>query len=88
MQLNCLLYVSKYFEVYRFIFNSERIRSLVDYQAPKDAFRVLLCYKGCGSIYMDNGEIIPFFKGDCIFFPANSLKVKIHGNAHFLDIKG
>ncbi len=83
-----LLARCKYFEVYRMIVNTERCSKLVGYKAHKDSFRVLLCYKGCGSIYMEDGEILPFFKGDCIFFPANSMKIRIHGNAQFLDIKG
>lgn len=78
-----LLARCKYFEVYRMIVTKE-----VNYKAHKDAFRVLLCYKGCGTIHMEDGEILSFFKGDCIFFPANSMKIRIHGKAEFLDIKG
>lgn len=28
-----------------------------------------------------------FFKGDCIFFPADSAEVHLHGQAQFLDIR-
>ncbi len=31
---------------------------------------------------------INVYKGDCIFIPANSTKIKIHGKFQFLDIRG
>lgn len=83
-----LLARCRYFETSRMIVNTERCHQLVGYKAHEDSFRVLLCYKGCGCIQMEDGEMMPFFKGDCIFFPANSMKVRIHGCAQFLDIKG
>jgi len=49
---------------------------------------VLLCTNGCGSIYMEDGSYIQVFRGDCIFFPAESVKVKIHGKLQFLDVRG
>jgi len=83
-----LLCRCKYFEVYRMLLNTERCRNLVDYQADSTSFRVLLCINGCGSLLMDDGDTISFFKGDCVFVPANSVKVRLHGNAQFLDISG
>lgn len=81
-----LLCRCKYFEVYRMIVNTER-RQKVDYSADELGFRVLLCVNGCGSVtYAD--ETFPFYKGDCIFVPANSQSMRIHGLAQFLDVRG
>ena len=81
-----LLTRCKYFEVYRMIVNTER-RQKVHYRADEIAFRVLLCVNGCGTISHENG-IIPFYKGDCIFVPADSETLTIHGQAQFLDVRG
>ena len=66
--------------------NTER-RQVVHYRADSMAFRVLLCINGCGTIRFEKGTI-PFYKGDCIFVPADSCMLTIHGQAHFLDIRG
>ena len=76
----------KYFEVYRMIVNTER-RQRVYYSTDEMTFRVLLCINGCGTMIYDSGEIV-FYKGDCIFVPANSVKLMIHGQAQFLDVRG
>ena len=83
-----LLCRCKYFEVYRMLINTERHRDMVSYETGSDSFHVLLCIGGCGAVYMENGESICFFKGDCIFFPADSAKVKLHGKAQFLEVRG
>lgn len=83
-----LLCRCKYFEVFRMMVNTERCRNFVAYQADELSFRVLLCIDGCGTIICDDGRFLSFFKGDCIFFPANSQKVRIHGKAQFLDVRG
>lgn len=81
-----LLSRCKYFEVHRMLVNTER-KQVVYYRADKLSFRVLLCLNGCGSIIF-GGEMLLFFKGDCIFVPADSEIVKIHGQGQFLDIRG
>lgn len=81
-----LLCRCRYFEVYRMLVNTER-RQRVEYRADELAFRVLLCVGGCGTIAYDGGSI-PFYKGDCIFVPADSVTLTIHGQAQFLDVKG
>lgn len=81
-----LLCRCKYFEVYRMIVNTER-RQKVFYHADKLSFRVLLCVNGCGTIVYDN-ECLNFYKGDCIFVPADSVEMQIHGQAQFLDVRG
>lgn len=82
-----LLCRCRYFEVYRMIINTERTRNMVEYRADSVSFRVLLCINGCGMILFEK-EKLPFFKGDCIFVPAESVIVKIHGQAQFLDVRG
>lgn len=81
-----LLTRCKYFEVYRMLVNTER-RQQVRYRADEVAFRVLLCVNGCGTISYDGGTI-PFYKGDCVFIPADSAVLTIHGQAQFLDVRG
>ena len=81
-----LLCRCEYFEVHRLLTNTERCREMVSYQADSSSFRVLLCIDGCGSIRIGE-EIQEFYKGDCIFVPANSVPMKIHGRAQFLDVK-
>lgn len=83
-----LLCRCRYFEVYRMLVNTERCRNFVEYQADSTSFRVLLCTDGCGSVIYGEKESIFFFKGDCIFVPADSVKLKIHGQAQFLDVRG
>ena len=81
-----LLTRCKYFEVYRMLIDTDR-KQIVRYQADDLAFRVLLCVKGCGVLFYEN-EVQPFYKGDCFFVPANSVEIRIHGMAQFLDIRG
>ena len=81
-----LLSRCKYFDVYRMLVNTER-RQSVTYSSDNLSFRVLLCIKGCGVLKFED-QSLEFFKGDCIFVPADSVEIKIHGHAHFLDIIG
>lgn len=83
-----LLCRCKYFEVYRMLINTER-RQIVHYQSDAGSFRILLCVSGCGTIsYKAEGYDLPFYKGDCLFVPADSIKFRIHGQAKFLDVRG
>lgn len=75
----------KYFQVERIILNTERHRDMVSFQTNSLSFHVWLCVDGCGVFFFEN-ETIPFFKGDCIFVPANSVDCKIHGKAQFLKV--
>ena len=72
----------KYFEVYKDRLDS---RDGIEFQNDNKSFRVLLCIEGNGKIIY-NEEQIMFYKGDCIFVPANSVKMKISGNAEILNI--
>ena len=66
------------------IINTER-RQTVTYSTDNLSFKVLLCVQGCGTISYGN-ESMPFYKGDCIFVPANCKLLTIHGQAQFLDV--
>lgn len=75
----------RYFQVERILINTERCRSLVTVKTDSNSFQVLLCVSGCG-VLLSGGEDIPFFKGDCIFFPADSKETRIHGKAQLLKV--
>ncbi len=80
-----LLARCKYFQVERMLLNTEVYRQLTDFQTDKNSFHALLCTEGCGVLF---GEkfMLNFFKGDCIFVPAESIPLKLHGKAQFLNV--
>ena len=80
-----LLTRCKYFQVERMLLNTEIHRTLVPYETGSNSFHALLCLDGCGSI-SGEGFIMNFFQGDCIFIPAESRELKLHGKAQFLDV--
>ena len=49
---------------------------------------MLLCVEGCGSISFGEKEKLLFYKGDCIFVPADSEVLTMHGKAELLDVRG
>ncbi len=81
-----LLVRSKYFETERLLVNTERCRAMVPYQSDSLSFRVLLCVGGCGVLFFDE-EALPFVRGDCIFVPADSTEIRIHGRAQLLSVR-
>jgi mannose-6-phosphate isomerase class I len=42
---------------------------------------------GCGTISYED-ESMNFYKGDCIFVPADTVELNLHGQAQFLDVHG
>lgn len=80
-----LLSRCKYFQVERLLLNTETNRSLVDFQTGGNSFHALLCVDGCGCVSWEGGSL-NFFKGDCIFVPANSTLLKLHGRAQILNV--
>ncbi len=58
---------------------------MADFRTGSNSFQVFLCTAGCGVMFYDNGYI-RFFKGDCIFVPADSVPIKLHGRAQLLKI--
>lgn len=81
-----LLCRCKYFQVERQLINTERCRDMADFQTDDNSFQVLLCIGGCGTMF-GGGEMIHFFRGDCIFIPADSIPLKLHGKAQFLKVR-
>lgn len=82
-----LLCRCEYFQVERMLLNTENYRKMADFFTGNNSFQVLLCTEGCGVIYWRDNGMIPFCKGDCIFIPANSEKLKLHGKAQLLKVE-
>ena len=80
-----LLCRCKYFQVERLLLNTELHRTLTDYRTGANSFHALLCTEGCGVLFGE-GFMLNFFKGDCIFVPAESIPLKLHGRAQLLDV--
>lgn len=78
----------KYFQVERVLVNTERCREMATLSNNGDSFKVLLCTNGCGIMTFGEGEVLNIFKGDCIFLPANSIDVKLHGELQMLLVRG
>ena len=80
-----LLTRCRYFQVERLLLNTETHRALTDFQTGPNSFHALLCTEGCGVLF---GEkfMLNFFKGDCIFVPADSIPLKLHGRAQLLNV--
>ena len=75
----------RYFQVERMILNTEIQRDLAAFQTDSNSFHALLCIEGCGVLFGEE-VMIPFFKGDCVFVPAESIPLKLHGKAQLLDV--
>ena len=80
-----LLTRCKYFQVERLLLNTETNRSLVGFQTSSNSFHALLCVDGCGCVSWEGGSL-NFFKGDCVFIPAESTPLLLHGKAQLLDV--
>ena len=80
-----LLSRCKYFQVERLLLNTEIYRKLTDFQTGSNSFHALLCTDGCGVLFGE-GFMLNFFKGDCIFVPADSIPLKLHGKAQLLNV--
>ena len=80
-----LLMRCKYFQVERLLLNTDVYRKLTDYKTESNSFHALLCIDGCGVLFGED-FVLNFFKGDSIFIPANSIPLKLHGKAQFLDV--
>ncbi len=81
-----LLCRCKYFQVERMLLNTERHREMASFTTGGNSFQIFLCISGCGVIYW-NGGMVNFHKGDCLFVPAESVPLKLHGQAQFLKIE-
>lgn len=75
----------KYFQVERMLINTEIRRAMASFKTDQNSFHVLLCTDGCGVIFGENFAL-NFFKGDCIFVPAESIDLALHGKAQLLNV--
>ncbi len=75
----------RYFQVERLLLNTETHKSLADFRAGKNSFHALLCTDGCGVLFGED-FMLNFFKGDCVFVPADSIPLKLHGKAQLLNV--
>ena len=80
-----LLLRCKYFQVERLLLNTDIYRLPVDYRTGSNSFQALLCTEGGGTL-SGKGFILDFNKGKCIFVPANSISLKLHGKAQILKV--
>lgn len=71
----------RYFQVERILLNSEA--SEVSYRTDSSSFEVLICVQGQG-VLKGKKLRIPFRKGDTIFVPADSEKMRFTGKAELL----
>lgn len=79
-----LLTRCKYFQVERLLLNTEG-RRLAEFKTEVNSFHALLCVDGCGVLFGE-GFMLNFFKGDCIFAPADSVPMLLHGQAQILNV--
>ena len=81
-----LLCRCKYFQVKRYLLDTEQTKRLVEFHTDENSFEVFLCMEGCGTLFLEDGDFLNFFKGDCIFVPAASGCIQFHGKARFLGV--
>lgn len=79
-----LLARCKYFQVERMLLNTEN-RNITEFRTGPNSFHAMLCIDGCGVLFGE-GFTMNFFKGDCVFVPAESINLKLHGRAQLLNI--
>ena len=81
-----LLCRCRYFQVEQLRILTDRCRAMVEVSAGENSFKVLLCVAGCGTAFLPQGGVLPFFKGDCLFMPANTQQMRLHGDARLLSV--
>jgi len=79
-----LLARCKYFQVERILLNTEN-RKMAEFQTGSNSFHALLCIDGCGTM-LGQEFMLNFFKGDCVFIPADSIPLLLHGQAQILNV--
>lgn len=78
-----LLCRCRYFQVERLLINTGD--SAPDCSTTPLSFQVLLCVEGEGHLNF-SGQTLPFTKGSCMFLPADSVPITLHGRAQILRI--
>lgn len=59
----------------------------VCFHGNEDSFLVLLCIEGNGSINMEDGDVLPLAKGECLFVPAGCSGFTLSGSCRLLKIE-
>lgn len=85
------LYQCKYFTVEKVKLDTQRCKKKdAKFRTRDNSFRVVLCIEGCGTISWEgedgNTKYLDFYRGDCIFVPADSVEYRAHGRAEVLRI--
>lgn len=82
-----LLCKCKYFKVERWLINTEENDPYIAVTSS-NSFIVGLCTEGIGKLTYGDGEqnSLEFSKGDCIFAPANSVKLNLSGKCEILHV--
>ena len=75
----------RYFKTERMILNTERSRKMATIRSTRESFIALLCTDGSGTMFWER-SYLPFFKGDCIFIPADSEPIQLHGKSTLLKV--
>ena len=78
-----LLVRCRYFQTERVLLNSKKG---IDQKTDSASFEVFLCIEGSGVLRWEEGEI-SWCKGSCIFVPADSVHMKLYGNAQLLKVR-
>ena len=80
-----LLTRCKYFQVERLLLNTDIYGLSLDYKTGNNSFQVLLCTEGRGFLSGENFSL-SFSKGNCVFLPAESIPLKLGGQAQMLKV--
>ena len=80
-----LLTRCKYFQVERLLLNTDIYGLSLDYKTGSNSFQVLLCTEGRGFLSGENFSL-SFSKGNCVFLPAESIPLKLGGQAQMLKV--
>lgn len=80
-----LLTRCKYFQVERLLLNTDIYGLSLDYKTGSNSFQILLCTEGRGFLSGENFSL-SFSKGDSVFVPAESIPLKLGGQAQMLKV--
>lgn len=74
----------QYFQVERMLINNYEVKKEFVIETGSNSFQALLCLDGEAVLTDDGGESLEFKKGDCIFIPANSVRLVLKGNTQVI----
>ena len=80
-----LLCRCRYFQVERVLVNTEQRREMAVFRPSSESFEIFLFLSGCGTMFCRD-SMLQFFKGDCVFVPADAEEIRLHARTAFLRI--